>query len=154
MNTETENIIRQRCHDINAENDPYHLENKINSLIYFIKSANTSDKVRKFFTLTPVSKAQLMVVLTFAVAILTSWIPDLFPKFFGDWLCKGTIEHVYRETSYGHTFDHNSGCNFVHYWHGPTWHWGWRHWMFFVGGLALFAFQISRFITILTKEKK
>ena len=69
------------------------------------------------------------VVALFMGAILITFIPENYPEFFGDYICKasaniacGTADPV------GHTI--------------PRLHWGYRHYLFFTMGLVLFIIQI------------
>ena len=57
------------------------------------------------------------IVLLFSIVMLMSFIPENNREFFGDWHCDG----------------HNL--------HEPTWHWGFRHYMWMLMGLALFIYN-------------
>lgn len=71
-----------------------------------------------------IHKVSLRVIAIFMVAILSSFIPDTFPEFFGDVKCQGNVYTPYK----GYV-----GCQlaFVGYEnvksHGPDVHWGARH---------------------------
>lgn len=64
------------------------------------------------------------IIIAFSVAILMSFIPELFRDFFGDEFCR----------IYGYHYD--MVYNTDHY------HWGWRHWLFLFMGICLFIIQI------------
>ena len=86
-------------------------------------------------------KISLRIIAVFIAAILVSLVPDLFPKLFGDWYCVGMYEQL-------------KGClyegNYSGY-HNPTWHWGWRHYLWFLMGLSLMALQVFNVIKLLRK---
>ena len=82
-------------------------------------------------------KLQLRIVLMFTIIIFFSFIPELNREFFGDWLCNGG-SHYYDNA--GHL--HAAGCQHVNNDHGPTWHWGFRHWMWLLMGLTLSIYNI------------
>jgi hypothetical protein len=52
------------------------------------------------------------------VAILVSKIPELYPNFFGDWFCQGSLARI-NDSSYEF-----KGCNYLNTWHNSEWHWG------------------------------
>lgn len=83
------------------------------------------------------SKLSIQIAIIFTVIILTSFIPDQWHGFFGDWLCGGSIK--------------GNGCP-QGYNHIPEWHWGYRHFMWFLMGLCLFAVQITRLIIFIKKS--
>ncbi len=68
------------------------------------------------------------------VAIFSSFIPDTFPEFFGDVKCTGS-RYVQGE---GYR-----GCELTSFRtpyvtdHGPTTHWGTRHYLWFLMGICL-----------------
>lgn len=81
------------------------------------------------------------IVALFLCAIFISLIPDKFPLLFGDWHCSG-----------GHYSDgHYYGCQYGPGAHNHTWHWGFRHYLFFLMGLSLFALNVARIIKIMNK---
>lgn len=86
-------------------------------------------------------KVSIHIIIVFIIAIAMSLVPDLYPNFFGDWLCVGH-------------FNQNVGClvdgnlewsSF----HNPTWHWGYRHYLWFFMGLCLFILQVAEIIRVL-----
>lgn len=83
------------------------------------------------------TKVSINIVLIFTTIMLASIIPDMFPQIFGDWLCKGC---TYREADYAH-------------YHLPTWHCGYRHWIWCAMGLSLFVVQVVRMIYIVDKDE-
>lgn len=91
------------------------------------------------------TKISLHIIAIFTIAIFTSFIPDLYPEFFGDWICEGAI----RDNNL-----HLQGCHYGDLGrHNPSTHWGWRHWLYFFMGLSLFALQVAQIIKKLTKLK-
>ncbi len=92
-----------------------------------------------FFT-----KLSLQVVVIFVTIILASWVPDLYPKFFGDWLCQGYTTE--SPLCLHHTASHN-----------PETHWGKRHFLWLAMSIVLFIIQFVRVIGFIEKhsaEKK
>lgn len=87
------------------------------------------------------------VVLLFTVAIFSTFIPDYFHSFFGDELCKGQY--------FDYASNHSIGC-LKGDWglHDPTWHWGYRHWLYFFMCIILFIINVGSIIDVLQKEKK
>ena len=76
----------------------------------------------------------LQIILVFVVMMFSSYIPDLFPKFFGDYQC---IAKHYTEMGI---------C------YGDHYHWGWRHILFLCMGIALFFVQVIRIISFCDKH--
>lgn len=89
----------------------------------------------------------LQVVAIFAVAIFASLIPEFYPDFFGDYICEGKL--------FNKDLDVWLGCTAppVGVSHGPTNHWGYRHWLFFTMGLILFVLQAIRLVIFYNKNK-
>ena len=81
-------------------------------------------------------KLSVRIIFAFGCAILLSIIPDQFPNAFGDWYCTNTT-HIYSGST------HNL----------PTWHWGYRHWLYFLMGFCLFVIQVIDMIKEFNKEK-
>ena len=93
------------------------------------------------------TKISLNIAAAFAVAIFASFIPELAPDFFGDWSCKGS--KLLKETTL-HYYQYE-GCQYNNSMtgqHGPTTHWGVRHWLWMLMGLTLFVVQIFRINSI------
>lgn len=91
------------------------------------------------------NKLSLYIVALFGVWIMMSFIPDYFHGFFGDWFCQGS-KLVGRDAL---GYANYEGCDESLYEHNPTWHWGWRHWLWQIMGIILFivqAFRIGAFI--------
>lgn len=82
-------------------------------------------------------KISIRIIGLFSAAILLSFIPEIFPAFFGDWIC--------------------NGCNYgeagVSYCHAPQLHWGYRHWLYFLMGITLFITQAVYIIIYAQKDK-
>lgn len=83
----------------------------------------------------------LRVIALFVIAILVSFIPDYSHEFFGDWLCEGSkFGKFMPETGASYSHYERIGCD-VGGKHNSTWHWGYRHWLFFAMGAVLFIIQ-------------
>jgi hypothetical protein len=93
-------------------------------------------------------KISLRIIALFSVAILVSKIPQLYPNFFGDWLCEG--RKVIWEDS-DHIKYHTEGCDIFQA-HNSTWHWGYQHYLFFLMGLSLAIIQIIDIVNIAKKD--
>jgi len=90
----------------------------------------------------------IRVIAMFMGAILLSFIPLSMPKYFGDWICEGSLSRIN-----GSNYEF-SGCNYYNTFHKSTWHWGYQHWLFFFMGLCLMIIQIVDIINIINKENK
>jgi hypothetical protein len=87
---------------------------------------------------------KLKLVAMFVIIMTMSFISELFPNLFGDFACKGnTLELVNNIYMY-------KGCQYGSFCHGPTLHYGFRHWVWFFMGLSLFIWGIVELI----EEKK
>jgi hypothetical protein len=93
-----------------------------------------------------VNKTTLKIILLFTSVMIVSFIPDQFPTFFGDWLCKGGSSRFIMSTKevYGHY--ENIGCQYGadsnNSSHEPTWHWGYRHHIFSLMGIVVFILNL------------
>ena len=78
---------------------------------------------------------QLFLMMCMMMAV--SFLSDGLHGFLGDILCSGT----YRDTN-----GYLVGCKFktMDTVHGPTWHWGWRHWLLILFGIAFCIINICR----------
>lgn len=98
-------------------------------------------------------KVSIRIVLLFTLTMALSFIPEYCHTLFGDWLCKGSgvvIGHEYLTPVY-------SLCNYsvgIYEYHDPTWHWGYRHWLWQLMGLSLALVQIVNIIIIINTEDK
>lgn len=90
-------------------------------------------------------KLQLRIVLIGACVMIFSFIPELIPAFFGDWLCEGSGEYVSGSFHY-------AKCDHVDYYHYPTWHWGYRHFVWLLLGLILVITNIVQTINYYDKN--
>jgi len=94
-------------------------------------------------------KIATIIVWTFAAVIAMSFVGDYCRDFFGDWKCEGAVR---VQTSPDHYWTELKGCHYADCGvHDPTWHWGYRHWMFFACGFFLFILNIVRVINIIDK---
>lgn len=92
-------------------------------------------------------KLSIRIILFFIVAMCFSLIPDYVRTFFGDEYCSGWF--MSPKT---HTLE-----KFFHYGNiheTPQWHWGYRHWLFFMMGLSLATIQIIDIIMFINKKEK
>lgn len=85
------------------------------------------------------------VVILFTIAILVSFIPEQFPKFFGDYICDGVaVNHV---TGLKEKFLHKG------YYHtNIELHFGYRHWLFLIMGIVLFVIQSIKIIELIPNK--
>lgn len=88
----------------------------------------------------------LQVVAIFAVAMLASLMPDLYPEFFGDYKCTGKLWNEKLNVYLGCSAPAEGP-------HGPTNHWGYRHFLFFLMGIVLFVLQAIRLVSFYNKNK-
>jgi hypothetical protein len=92
----------------------------------------------------------LRIIVMFTTGIMMSFLPDLIPDFFGDWVCKGSVwvEGV------GDHFGSYSGCTYGDTGrHEATTHWGYRHWLYFFMGFSLFIVQVVDLINSINKKE-
>lgn len=88
----------------------------------------------------------LQIIAVFSVMFVVSFIPDLFPDVFGDWKCHGGGGYLMGDEPEDH-------CKYANLTiHDPTWHWGWRHWIWSICGWALFIIQVVRIIIHINKK--
>lgn len=101
-----------------------------------------------------INKITIRVIAVFMTAILTSFIPDTFPEFFGDVKCQGNSIIYEESASYFHP-QHFTGCklefatnNQIEE-HGPDVHWGARHFLWMWMSIVLAVVQtLSIFVMI------
>lgn len=79
-------------------------------------------------------------------AILTSFIPDTFPEFFGDVKCQGNT-YVKEEGKLVGCRLEFAASNYVHE-HGPDIHWGARHFMWMWMSIILGFVQSIGIVTM------
>lgn len=88
----------------------------------------------------------LKVILLFSIAILSTFIGDYLHEFFDDYHCDGSGNRVelgiYEKCNYG-----EYGI------HGPTWHWGYRHWLYLCMCIVLFIIQVVDIVKYAQSEK-
>ena len=88
-------------------------------------------------------KVSFRIIAIFGIAFIMSFIPDLTPNTFGDWLCEG----------YGSYNDNVKHC-MVRGYHDAQYHWGYRHWVWFAMGLSLFIVQVVDIINLIDKDNE
>lgn len=98
-------------------------------------------------------KVSLRIILLFSVAIFLSFIPQLLHTFFGDWHCNGSgVARLIPETKRMYEHYEYSGCKYDTMVHEPTWHWGYRHWLWLCMDISLAIVQIVDIIKIIDKD--
>ncbi len=93
------------------------------------------------------NKVSINIIALFAIAILLSFIPEFAHGFFGDWFCKGAIYVPSTENMGGHLTGcaYNSGLTHdITDQHAPSWHWGYRHWLYLSMGICLAIVHVIR----------
>jgi hypothetical protein len=83
------------------------------------------------------------IVLLFSIIMFMSFIPDSFPEFFGDWYCDGGNYYKQEGCLYGPAAIH-----------GPTVHWGFRHYIWVFMGITLFIYNAVIMVIKLDKESR
>lgn len=96
--------------------------------------------------LSKTTKISIRIVALFITAMLMSFIPDLFPDFFGDWTCIGTTGFNRETVAY-------TGCVHGGYSHSPEVHWGYRHFLYFFMGLSLAMVQVVDIVNFISKDE-
>lgn len=86
------------------------------------------------------SKIIIRIITFFTIAIIMSFVAEYFREFLGDWECLGTRS------------PQNPCLYFAGDAHGAQWHWGYRHWLFFIMGFLIFITQVISVITLTDKE--
>ena len=88
------------------------------------------------------------IVLLFGIVMLMSFIPENFRDLFGDWQCEGL--HYDKELM------QDVGCLYegqgTYHHHNSTWHWGFRHYIWMLMGLALFIYNAVIIIIEINKH--
>jgi len=85
------------------------------------------------------------IAMAFFIVMAFSFIPENFPDWFGDWKCEGG-----RYAGHGNY----EGCWYTGTSHGPSTHWGFRHWMWWLLGICLFLYNISLIVASINKYQK
>lgn len=80
-------------------------------------------------------KISIQIAAIFIVAIFLTFIPEMFREFFGDWYCTGY--HLDKSVNSIIKCDYSGSFHDV-----PTYHWGWRHWLWCFMSITLFITQI------------
>lgn len=91
------------------------------------------------------NKNKLKLLFMFATIMAASFIPENYHTLFGDWLCQGSGEYiVIGEWGGGHYAKCNQGMSnaFSNSFHTPTWHWGFRHYIWVALGLTFLIINI------------
>lgn len=81
----------------------------------------------------------LQVMAVFLTAMVVSFIPESIPKFFGDEMCPRTDWH-------SHFLNYEENQSHIA--------WGYRHYLFFFMGIALFILQIFRIGAFINNNTK
>lgn len=80
--------------------------------------------------------------MMFVLIFLMSYIPEMIPKAFDDYMCTGG----HLESVSNHTYW--IGCS---YHSEPSKHWGFRHWIWFAAG---FVFALWTIIDVIADSQK
>jgi hypothetical protein len=71
---------------------------------------------------------------------------DYFHNFFDDFKCSGSGQKLIDSYMY-------QKCNYAGWeYHESTWHWGYRHWLYFIMCLTLFVLQVTDIINYADAE--
>ncbi len=89
--------------------------------------------------MTKTTHISIRIIILFSIAILLSFISDYYPSFFGDIFCPGNVDKKCI-SGWGDS-------------HGPTWHWGYRHYLWMIAGLCLSIVQIVKTVNIVDNDK-
>jgi len=90
-------------------------------------------------------KIQLRIFLIFSIIFFSSFLPENYHTFFGDWMCQGSGTAIPNQMYY-------SGCNYLNSgYHNSEWHWGFRHYIWILMGLTMTIVNISKIIYDETK---
>lgn len=96
-------------------------------------------------------KVSLKIIFMFTCAMAISLIPQYYPNFFGDFKCAGnTINYDIKDKYDNFVIE---GCD-IGTTHNPKLHWGYRHDLFFLMGIALFIVQIWDLCLVISKHEK
>jgi hypothetical protein len=77
-----------------------------------------------------------------------SFIPENFREVFGDWKCNGTGKGIPVQMN-GYTRLIFDGCNMTNAvidYHLPTWHWGFRHYLWVLLGFVMLIVNATKLI--------
>lgn len=96
-----------------------------------------------------INKITIRVIAVFMTAILTSFIPDTFPEFFGDVKCKGNM--YVRNMGYEGCRLEFIGDMAIHE-HGPNIHWGYRHVLWMAMSVVLGVVQLIGIFVMIEKN--
>lgn len=88
------------------------------------------------------TEISLRIATMFLFAIGMSFIPEIFPTFFGDEICTGSGDLTIANQGYP---VHYEFCDYDYY-HNKTIHWGYRHWLYLTMGISLFITQVISLI--------
>ncbi len=98
--------------------------------------------------------AYLQLFLMMAVSMAVSFIPEQFREFFGDWLCNGATGSYVKVGDYVHWEMKVDSCRYISFSvHDATYHWGYRHWLFFAFGLFFVVVSIVRMVNRLSEDE-
>jgi hypothetical protein len=87
----------------------------------------------------------IQIILIGGVIMILSFIPEMYPTFFGDVTCNGG-RIIYEPEFLIIGCDKGNGT------HLSTTHWGYRHWVWMFTGLVLCIVNIARVIVRINKN--
>ena len=90
-------------------------------------------------------KSKLKILVVFVVMFSASFVPESNHEMFGDWKCKGGKIEFKNDDML------REGCTYYDNSHGPSWHWGMRHWIWLFAGIT---FSIWTVVDIIVEADK
>lgn len=87
---------------------------------------------------------QLRIAALFIISAAFSYVPEQYRALFGDWHCGGGY-YLYKARMW-------AGCSYADNDHMATWHWGYRHWLWMLMSLCLFAYNVYLIINKLNSK--
>lgn len=94
-------------------------------------------------------KDKIKILIVFIVMFFSSYIPESNHDLFGDWWCNGTYKSLdqsgkslYADCQYISSVSR----------HSPTWHWGFRHWLWLSAGIIFSSWTVIDMIMERTKR--
>jgi len=91
-------------------------------------------------------KSKLKILVVFVVMFFASFVPESNHEMFGDWKCKGGKIEFKNDDML------REGCTYYDNSHGPSWHWGIRHWIWLFTGITFSIWTVVE--VIIEADKK
>lgn len=96
--------------------------------------------------LSKTSKVSFRIMLLFGTAIMLSLVPDYLHSFFNDTLCNGLVKNL-ETGKMEYYFHYGDTHKYIIY------HWGYRHWLYFIMGVSLAIVQVFNIIEIINSDE-